>query len=724
MVTQTNNLVAQLRQRWKLWTALALVLAVGVAATITTQRREVAATRPSAPSSPKFLADLPQIDEVRIENPGFVGPHACAECHAKRVDEFRQTRHFQAMAVPDASVMAKAFSSKEGTWQSPDPSRRFEMRQTDGKFTQTAVSTSGRDEQWTTTEIAFLYGANAGLDDVYFGWRDDNRLFELPVSWLHNETRWGQSPFDPSRRDHCAREATPRCLECHATWFEHIPGSFNQYVPESFQLGVTCEKCHGPGREHVDFHRANKDAKTAKAITHPGKFSREQSMDLCAQCHSNAMKYRQPPLSYRPGQSLDDYFLTLQTAHPEEDHVANQQYVRESKCYQQSEMTCVTCHSPHHVETHHDTREPHPSCVKCHEPSACKDHPNLPREVRNDCIGCHMPQKRKVQVFFHTDNDSYVAPVRRWEHRIAVYPEAKLEVLWNWYRSQNADDSKQQAEELGSQLVEHWEHEGDSRLESRRLLAAMDAYRNVLKYRAVPEVQTKLRQTIRRGLKKDELWYQALGLIEQNRYSEALPLLEQCREDRSDEARVLVKLGTVQAARGDRETAAKLLNEALRYDPNESGGETMLGWLAYLDGNSQDALQHFRAAEALEPRHVKLNYQIALALTQGQQFAEAKRQFEYVLTLAPNLAQAYQGLSDLERRTNGKGAIPMAQKAVALSKAQDPYLLITLAEAYLADQQLDTAQEVADFSLAIAESRFPAAVPQIRALQRSIRNAR
>lgn len=335
-----------------------------------------------------------------------------------------------------------------------------------------------------------------------------------------------------------------------------------------------------------------------------------------------------------------------------------------------------------------------------------------------------MPQRRKIQVYFHTDSDSYVAPVGRWEHRIAIYPAAKQEVLWHWHRSQSGPDHEQQAEQLSQALSKHWEQEADERLVNRRWLAAIDAYRQALQFRDLPEVREKLNQLMQRSKQQDADWYRALELIEQNRLADAVPLLEGCLEEKSDEARVLVKLGTVQAMLGHRELGEKYLSDATQSDPNEFGGEAMLGWLAYLAGNGPQAVQHFKKADQIEPRHVKTSYQLALALAQTGDYEAAKRQYEYVLTLSPNLAQAFQGLSDIARRTGGSDAIELAQKAVAISKAQDPYLLLTLGEAYLAGHQLQAATEVADFSLTLAESKFRAAVPQIRALKRAIENAR
>src|SRR4051794_19644615 len=59
-------------------------------------------------------------------NPGYVGPRACAECHAERLDEFQKTRHFVA-CTPASGARAPGFDPGRGTHPTRDPGLRFEM---------------------------------------------------------------------------------------------------------------------------------------------------------------------------------------------------------------------------------------------------------------------------------------------------------------------------------------------------------------------------------------------------------------------------------------------------------------------------------------------------------------------------------------------------------------------------------------------------------------------
>src|SRR5438132_88936 len=56
-------------------------------------------SRPQLPETALALPDE-ELDEPVVRNPGYVGPEACAACHAERVAEFKATRHYHACRAP------------------------------------------------------------------------------------------------------------------------------------------------------------------------------------------------------------------------------------------------------------------------------------------------------------------------------------------------------------------------------------------------------------------------------------------------------------------------------------------------------------------------------------------------------------------------------------------------------------------------------------------------
>lgn len=305
---------------------------------------------------------------------GYLGPESCVACHAERVAEFRQTRHFQACVRPQANKMPVAFTDGRGEFVPADGPVRFVMSKSGNQYLQTAIVKTPVGEQRAVSPISLVYGLGAQTDEVYFTWQGTH-LSELPMSWLHTINDWGTSGYDHAGQGDFSRPTTPRCMECHNTWMEHRPGTLNEYMPHNPMLGITCEVCHGPGREHVTYHEAHPHLRTAHGVIHPGTLSRDRRMDLCAQCHSNALKHKGPAFRYRPGLPLDQFYKTLTTNYPEEDHVANQvTYLHQSRCFQNSEtMTCITCHNPHEARQMTGRGEGTSACLQCHQQDDCHE---------------------------------------------------------------------------------------------------------------------------------------------------------------------------------------------------------------------------------------------------------------------------------------------------------------------------------------------------------------
>ncbi len=670
------------------------------------------------PTPPRPASTEPHPDELVAKNPGYVGPQACVACHANRVADFQKTRHFVACVQAKPGIMPEGFAAGRGGLRSREPGIRFEMSQSGNDFLQTVLHATPAGEKRTTSRIDLVYGSGAGLDEVYFSWRDDGTMFELPMAWLHPQNRWGTSPVDPHGGGEFARETHPRCMECHNTWMEHVPGTTNQFNRHGMILGVTCENCHGPAREHVAQHQASPGATEGKAIVHPGRLPRERQMDLCAQCHSNSLLRRSPAFSYRPGEPLDAHFKSIAPKHAEEDHVANQtKYVRASKCFQKSAtLTCNSCHNPHKPEGPANAGSTKRTCLKCHEPAACREQPKLPEAVRGDCIGCHMPTKYKIQVSFITEDDDYVPPVRIREHRVGVYPEARDTALLDWLRKQPDEPSKQRAATLKSSLAEHWRKRADQHRRDGRNLAAIGALREGLHVAESAELRDDLKRTLAEQTKVDRDLFDGLLQFRQQRMPQAIDTFNGLLKLRPDWAFVHGKLGTAYAVAGQKDKAAEHLRAVARFDADEPYGANMLGWLAYLDGRSEEAADWFRQADAIEPWTPMINYRWGLALSKLARWPEAAERFRTALKADPKHAAACQSLSvALLRQGKRDEALASAERAVRLTRAGNADMLLTLAECQADLGRYADAEASAAKALDAAIANNSTAVPAVRA---------
>src|SRR5688572_9239557 len=167
--------------------------------------------REAPPAPPPPAADEADDEPLPIPaNPGYLGPKACAPCHADRVAEFLTTPHARSCRVPDPAAMPPGFAPGRGTVPTAYPGLRFEMTRDGDAFSQTAVRTTPAGETRARQQIALVYGGGH-LDEVNFAW-DGDHLYELPVAWLYPLDQWGVTTsyrYEDNRT--VAREATTRC---------------------------------------------------------------------------------------------------------------------------------------------------------------------------------------------------------------------------------------------------------------------------------------------------------------------------------------------------------------------------------------------------------------------------------------------------------------------------------------------------------------------------------
>ena len=108
--------------------------------------------------------------------------------------------------------------------------------------------------------------------------------------------------------------------------------------------------------------------------------------------------------------------------------------------------------------------------------------------------GCHLPARVWMNVHFNTDKDRYIPPIRRYQHRIGVYPEATQEVLLAWEKKRPDGDGAgaEQAGKLTKQLVAHWLAEADKYRKDFRFHSEIKAVReaklNVIKATSIEAI--------------------------------------------------------------------------------------------------------------------------------------------------------------------------------------------------------------------------------------------
>jgi predicted CXXCH cytochrome family protein len=136
---------------------------------------------------------------------------------------------------------------------------------------------------------------------------------------------------------------------------------------------VTCERCHGAGRAHVEaMHRDQADR---KALTAPDLDEPFVQMMLCGECHRTAGMV--PDAKIRPDNPGIVRFQPVGLSM--------------SPCYRKgaSGLKCTSCHEPH-SRTSTERAVYDAVCLSCHQSAnrrVCSVSP------RANCVECHMPRR-------------------------------------------------------------------------------------------------------------------------------------------------------------------------------------------------------------------------------------------------------------------------------------------------------------------------------------------
>jgi hypothetical protein len=349
----------------------------------------------------------------------------CVSCHKDYTDYLTTAHHLTSRSATRESILGK-FDEVLKTAE-PDLFYRLESRN-DGFF-QTGVLGTPPDAVSISQRFDLVIGSGR-KGQTYLYWGENDQLFQLPVSYWTALDSWVNSPGYGDRTLDFSRPVLPRCLECHASFFEPVNNGTvaNRYRRTDFVLGVSCERCHGPGAQHIALNSAAGNANPAQpptaklaqqAIVNPAKLPRARQIDLCGLCHAGVGVSKTAPFSFHAGDVLDNY-IQFEKPKPDEplDVHGNQlELLERSKCFQSSNMTCSTCHDVH--RTQRDPAYFSDKCLQCHQVQSCGLFSKRGRTLIGKCVDCHLPNQDSHVIFSSHDRVRIVPKVRN--HWIKVY---------------------------------------------------------------------------------------------------------------------------------------------------------------------------------------------------------------------------------------------------------------------------------------------------------------
>src|SRR5438445_1057811 len=341
-----------------------------------------AALSQTKPGYAGSLSDFRPRKEVPGES--FIGPGACASCHAQKSSSHLQTAMGHALQKPTESAVLRShprmtFQAGRFSYQIVSDGLQSVYRVTDGKET-------------LSEPILYAFG-NAHVAQTYV-FRRGGRLYESRVSYYTaiDGLDWTIGDIlnpPPSLEEAAGRDISGdearNCFSCHGTAaVVNTKLQLERLIP-----GVTCETCHGPGGSHAAVMLLTPGE--SLYIFNPNNLdSATLSQEFCGACHRgvdtvammpdlggiNNVRFQPYRLFNSRGHDPKDARLTCTACHDPHEDLKPGAAVYDSKC--------TACHAPRGAEQA-NIRTPGKTAAVSSTAKSCP-------VASERCVSCHMPK--------------------------------------------------------------------------------------------------------------------------------------------------------------------------------------------------------------------------------------------------------------------------------------------------------------------------------------------
>lgn len=617
-----------------------------------------------------------------------VGTEACTACHAEISASYAGTNKHGAISVFDPATAPESFDGDIRIYNPATDLWYQPLMRGDTLLQREWREDEAGEVVYERTEAA-AYVIGSGNQTRSYLMRENGYVTEMPLTWYVERNGWDMSPGYEEANDRFDRKIILDCMTCHNA----VPG-FTRFTQNDFSevpLGISCERCHGPGSDHVSARSAGWSPPPGApdtTIVNPARLDRDRQLANCQQCHLAGV------FVYAPGEDVTTFLSgqTLaenRTVFVPEDQLTDPDWVgidshpvrlARSACYAATEMTCSTCHDSHRSAEDLPDGWYNSRCATCHtDASDSGDHvqfcsrPEAADDAarqQGDCVGCHMQQ----------GGTSDVPHVRFTDH---------------WIRK---DPGPPRNPDLGKPAFE-----------------TPDPIRLVgLQRPGKPDHQVLVPREPENGR---EMLERAAAYFHFYETMHRVPayldtVLVQARQGKAlgaDHFEGQVALGRALAARDSLESAEVALRAAVELNPEDPWGHFFLGAVLEQRGNLSGAISALERAVDLQPRMMEAQVQLAGALFEAGVPEEAARRLEAALALDPmHQPRAWHNLGVLSLQL---GRVDRAAEAFEKASALDPDLVdahVQLASLLAANGDVGGAELAARRALAADPESIPA----------------
>ncbi len=599
----------------------------------------------------------------------YVDSAMCATCHQGIAETYRKTGMGRSFFVPTTGNVVEDYAHANTVFHQPS-GLHYTMIERNGEFFERRSEAGFEGKETNVMEERIDYVIGSGNHSrSYLHRAPDGQLIELPVSWYSEGSGyWAMSPgYDWKGQEDFRRAITGECMFCHNGYPQGDAGLERSIFPEKLPQGIDCQRCHGPGRAHVEAAMSGHASPelVRSSIVNPGRLDRERQLEVCMECHlktsfhepNEERAFDRAVFSYRPGQPLEDFKLYFEPVGHENDdnfeidHAAYR--LRMSACFRNSQMTCLTCHDPHDIPRGQEAVEHYTEvCLGCHKGVAH----TVALPPTSTCLTCHMPKRRTDDAVHVVMTDHFIrrtqprrdllAPVAE-----AVAPEGSFTKVALYYPAKAPATVEAEISMAEAQV-------NDSGIP--RLQALLERYRPnspepymvlVDAYDLAGNNEEVVRWS-RQALAKHENFRPAVvkltpALFALHQDAEATKVLEAAVQQYPTDDLLLSDLGNAYLRQGEIAQASAALERAFEANPERSETHNLLGVVAVKRGDRAAGEHEFREALRCQPDFPEARDNMGNLLADEHSYAEAEFQFEKAIEADAGFAEAHHHLGRL-----------------------------------------------------------------------------
>lgn len=609
---------------------------------------------------PNYLIPIAMISGlfwVSVYSQDFVDESSCAKCHADIQSDYEQVGMFNSFYRPGSRPSIEDFS-KTFHHESSDRYYQFLKKGDDLVFRRFQRDSEGERINELDMVVDWIMGSGNHVRTYLFQ-TPSSEIFEFPVSWYTQSQQWQMSPgYDLQDHDGVGRRVRYECMNCHNSNENSIvvhgpPPAVHSYS-DSLPEGIGCQRCHGPGAEHVRLAETPGATENAisDAIINPAGLPAQRRHEICMSCHMlpsvvipSIRRFDQPEFGYRPGQPVSKHRLWLEIDEAgrknedrfEIDHHAYR--LLQSRCFQKSngKLSCLTCHDPHRKVMESERIEHYSAiCQQCHnEPGFDSGHETMVASWKqsqdqykstqaNDCAACHMPSRRTQDVVHVAMTDHMIRrtplksdPLAPLEERTPTIDNIRL-LFPGEEQDPNTWDLYRTIATLRAANSDHG--------------PALDHLERYFATRSRPEIEPYLEMS-RAQLK--------MGRLKKARTT----VNEIIRRD-SKQPKALHTLALLETIAGNRDQALKLFKQVILLEPAWSDGHLGLGRVLRDLREYDLAARSLLEVVRLRPNSAIGWYDLGRIYVDQTHWQKAKGAFQQCLAIDPRLTEGYEGLAD------------------------------------------------------------------------------